>query len=82
MPTDSECKANLASNLQRILSERGLTQSDLARMTGDPVMTISRIYRGQNQCLAGVLARIAEALDVSSDRLLSTPPTKFSQMSA
>lgn len=74
MPSDDEARENIAANLQRILLSRGLTQTDLARATGDPVATISRIYKGQNQPLAGVLARIAEALDVSVDRLLSPPP--------
>lgn len=71
MLSDHETKITIGANLRRILAERDLTQSDLARMTGDPVMTISRICRGENQPLAGVLGRIAEALDVSIDRLLS-----------
>jgi transcriptional regulator with XRE-family HTH domain len=74
MLTDDDVKANLSENLARLLADRGWSQSELARRTTDHVMTISRICRGQNAPTAGVLARIAEALDVSIDRLVSQPP--------
>ena len=82
MHTDPEVKANLAANVARLLKDRGLTQTDLARMTGDPLMTISRVVRGQNDVRCGVVARIAEALDVSSDRLTGAPPRKNLQKTA
>lgn len=75
MLSDDEVKVNLAANLTRLLHDRDWSQSELARRTTDPIMTISRICRGQNAPTAGVLTRIAEALDVSIDRLVSPPPS-------
>ena len=77
MISDSATCRNIAANLRRILDERELNQSDLSRMTGDPVMTISRLCRGRNVPKVGVVARAAEALDVSIDRLTGPPPRKF-----
>lgn len=74
MPTDIEARANIAANLNRILADRGWSYTNLAKATGDPLMTISRLCRGQNVPGAGVLARVAEALDVSMDRLVGAPP--------
>ena len=78
--TDEEAKENLATNLGRLMENRGMTQTELARITGQPVMTISRACRGQNVPRATVLSRVAEALDVSIDRLLGPPP-EFSEKS-
>lgn len=80
MITDEEAKDNLAANVLRLLESRQINQSELARLTGEPVMTISRVCRAQHIPLATVLARLAEALDVSIDRLLGPPP-EFSEKS-
>jgi transcriptional regulator with XRE-family HTH domain len=72
--SDKDAKRNLAVNLDRIMRTRKVTQSQLARLTKKPVMTISRACRGQNVPRATVLACVAEALDVSIDRLLGPPP--------
>ena len=56
------------------MDNRGLIQSDLVKLTGEPVMTISRVCRGQNVPRATLAAKLAEALDVSIDRLLAQPP--------
>jgi len=80
MINDDDVRRNLAENLCRILAERGISQRGLAAMTGDPVMTISRVCRGENLVRAGVRGRIAEALDVSADRLMGPPPKKFSKI--
>ena len=74
MVSDDQTKNNIAENLRRILESRGLEQKFLADATGENQMTISRIVRGKNVPGAGVLARIAEALDVSIDRLVQAPP--------
>lgn len=73
MTTDDEARENIAANLHRILAERNLSQSELARRTGDPVMTINGIFHGKHVAGAGILTRIAEALDVSIDRLTAKP---------
>lgn len=72
--SNDDTAANLAANIRRLLDQRGWNQSDLARITGDGDNTISRVCRAENTVNIGVLARIAAAFDVSSDRLLAKPP--------
>jgi transcriptional regulator with XRE-family HTH domain len=74
MTSDETVRENLAANLGRIIEERGLTQTALAQKTGETQVTISRILRGLHMPGAGILTRLAEALDVSIDRLVGTPP--------
>jgi len=74
MIEDPQVKANLAANVARLLKDRGWTQADLAARTGDPETTISRVVRGLNVVGLGVAVRIAEAFDVSLDRLTGPPP--------
>lgn len=75
MISDETATANVAANVRRLLDQRGWTQSDLAKKTGESENNISRISRGLNVVRIGVLARVAEAFDVSTDRLLAPPPT-------
>jgi transcriptional regulator with XRE-family HTH domain len=79
MTSDHQIRANLSANLRRILAERQMSQSDLARLTGDPVMTVNCIWHGRNTPKVGVVTRIAEALDISLDRLTGLPPKKSSR---
>ncbi len=79
MIQDEQARENIAENLRRILQDRGLTQVSLASMTGDTEMTISRICRGICTPGVGVIARIAESLDVSIDRLAGIPSEKISK---
>lgn len=72
--TNDQARQNLATNLQRILAERGWSQRHLAAVTGEPFMTINQIVRGKNLPKVGSVARIAEALAVSIDRLVGPPP--------
>ena len=76
MISDDDAKKNLAANVSRLLEARDLTQMELAEMTGEHQSLISRIANGQNMPGGTVLARIAEALEISIDRLLSAPPKK------
>ena len=76
MIDDDTAKAYLAANLSRLLKDRGLTQTQLAEMTDQYHSLISRVVNGHNMPGGTVLARIAEALDVSIDRLLAPPPEK------
>jgi transcriptional regulator with XRE-family HTH domain len=79
MPTmiqDDEARDNIALNVRRLLDHRGLTQAELAEITRENEMMISRIVRGLFVPNVGTVARIAEALDVSMDRLVSPPPKK------
>jgi len=81
MLSDNDVLHHLAANLQRLLVARGWSQSDLARATGEPMMTISRIVRAQNMPGIGAIARIAEAFDVSIDRLTGPPPKESGRTS-
>lgn len=74
MLTDDEVRLNTAENVNRLLQARGWSRRELARRTGDSAMAISRICRGENTAGSGLIARIAEAFDVSIDRLVGPPP--------
>lgn len=82
MVTEQDARQNIAKNLTRILRDRGITQRDLARTAGEPDMAISRLMRGQHTPSVTLLAHVAEALDVSMDRLLSAPAEKNLPISA
>jgi transcriptional regulator with XRE-family HTH domain len=73
--TDDEAKRNIAENVNRLMAARDLSQADLSRASGESEMRVSLLRRGLKMPTAGFLARIAEALGVSVDTLLS-PPTK------
>lgn len=76
MIDDNRGKQNIAANLARLLSERGMSQRQLAVATGDSPMRISLYVNGKTQPVAAALSRIAEALGVSMESLLSDPPKK------
>lgn len=72
--TDNEIRENLAANMRRLISDRRLSQMELSRRTGETQPTISNILRGKHLPSAGIVFRLAEAFDVSVDRLLSAAP--------
>lgn len=80
--TDDEAKRNIAANVARLLALRGWTQKQLADATGETNMIISRIMREKHVPNAATLARIAEALDTSTDILLDPPPKEKSRQTA
>jgi transcriptional regulator with XRE-family HTH domain len=75
--SDDRAKRNIAANVRRLLQDRQWTQAELATKTQEKQATISRIVNGLHVPGAGVVARIAEAFDVSADRLLAEPPTEI-----
>jgi transcriptional regulator with XRE-family HTH domain len=78
MITDDEVRANIAANINRLLEDRGWSRAELARKTGDNQVTINLICNGRHVPRSGLLARIAEAFDVSMDRLAAEVPEKIS----
>lgn len=58
--------------LSALLSQRGLTQKELALSTGLTPAAISRYLSGDRMPRAIVVARIAKALDVQPSDLLGT----------
>jgi len=71
--TDDIIRANIKANLRRILADRGWSQLELSRRTGEKQSTINTICNGRHCPQFGVMSRIAEALDVSLDRLAASP---------
>jgi transcriptional regulator with XRE-family HTH domain len=71
-PSDVEVRKRIATNVTNLLEVRGWSRRDLAKVTGDPVATVSRVAQGKHTAQAGVVVRVADALGVTVDRLLQT----------
>ncbi len=65
--------ANLAANLRHIRERRGLTQGQLAKLCGVPRSTVGNIETGESNPTLSVLGRLAAALQLSLEELLSAP---------
>lgn len=63
-------------NLEKIRQSRGLTQEDLADMSGLKQSTISKIERGYDGVTLRALYKIAEALDVELAELIGNQRLK------
>ena len=63
---------NLSSKLDKLLKENGLSQKDLAEMTGLTQSAISHYIKGDRVPRGDNLFKIAEALWVSVDDLTSS----------
>lgn len=77
MISDELAKQYIAANVQRLLKARSWTQMRLAAATEEPQSTISRIVNGLHMPGAATLVRIAEAFDVTVDRLVMEPPKEI-----
>jgi transcriptional regulator with XRE-family HTH domain len=64
---------NLAHNLRFLRQRRGLTQQQLAKLCGVPRSTVGQMETGSGNPTLSVLARIAAALSLTIEELLSTP---------
>lgn len=64
---------NLAANLRYIRERRGLTQGQVATQAGLPRSTVSQVETGAGNPTLAVLARLARALGVTIEELLSAP---------
>lgn len=69
-------KRNISANIRQLLKDRKITQSELSRLTGDNRVYISRIANGHSEPTSSGLARIAQALQVTTDELLQDPAKK------
>lgn len=78
MLTDEEVKANVAFNLRAILTERGISQSRLAELVNDKQPNVNNILHARHVPNLALVARIADVLKTSVDRLLSEPREKKS----
>jgi XRE family transcriptional regulator, regulator of sulfur utilization len=60
----------LGKNLKRIRTEKGISQGDIARSLEVSRGFISNIENGKTNPTLATIAKLAKALDVSSDKLL------------
>lgn len=85
MVSDEQAKQNIANNIRRLLAARPSPENQqrwLADATDESAMRISLYVNGRKMPGAGVLARIAEALGVTVDDLLSRPTKNGRKKSA
>lgn len=69
---DDTARAVLTDNLQALLREKNISVRQLAKQVGDPLMTIHNAVAGSSLPRAGILVRIADALQVSVDSLFDS----------
>lgn len=62
--------SDFATNLRRIMRDRGMTQAELGRMVGISQGNVSMYVTGRREPRATYLLRIATALGVTTDELL------------
>ncbi len=63
---------NLGGKIQRLRKEKGLSQDELARKADIPYTTLTKIEIGViKKPSVFAVAKIAEALDISLDKLLN-----------
>lgn len=65
--------ANLADNIRQLREARGLTQQQMAKVSGLPRPTWSNLESGAANPTIAVLIKVAAALQVSVEELLSPP---------
>ena len=56
--------------IKQHITELGISQSDLARLSGLAFGTINRILNGKQELLPNTMAKIAEALNLSVSQLM------------
>jgi transcriptional regulator with XRE-family HTH domain len=69
--------ASLAANLRRFREARGLTQQQLSEASGVPRPTLAHLETGSANPTLSVLARVAQALTVSMEQLVSESEAAF-----
>lgn len=73
MPGPEEVSSNLARSLQQLRELRGWTQQQLSKLSGVPRPTVANLESGSANPTLSVLTRIASALQVTLDELVSPP---------
>ena len=70
---DNNLADNLASNLKHLRTQRGVTQAQLAKRAEIPRSTLATLEVGDGNPTLAVLSRLATALEVSIEEILSRP---------
>jgi XRE family transcriptional regulator, regulator of sulfur utilization len=65
--------SHLAANVKQLRAARGLTQQQMARLSGLPRATWSNLESGSANPTLAVLHRVASALQISLEELLAAP---------
>lgn len=73
--TDAQTLKVLGSNIRRLREVRGWSLSELARQIDDYPACVKRIEDGRSMPGLGLSTRIAEALDVTIDEILTAQPS-------
>ena len=76
MLSDDQVKQYVSANVRAVLAVNSWNQSDLAKATGENEVRISDVCRGISVPGAGFLCRLAEALGITADDLMSDPRKK------
>jgi transcriptional regulator with XRE-family HTH domain len=77
--TDKQALKVLAKNVQERRKAKGLSLRKLAQQIKDYPTSIKRIEDGKSMPGAGLLTRLADALDTSPDGLLGITSNGFSE---
>jgi len=73
MAANDEVAARLGQNVRQLRAARGLTQAQIARLAALPRATWANLETGAANPTLGVLERVAGALAVTLEELVSTP---------
>lgn len=73
----TDASTNLGMNLRRLRADRGLSQQKLADLSGIPRPTWASLETGSANPTLAVLSKVASALNVSIEELLSPPRNEF-----
>lgn len=73
MEKEKQALLTIGANIRASRKAKGWVLADLSEATGEPVNSLSRYERGENEPGAIALLRIARALGVSADSLDATP---------
>ena len=76
MPQGTRNLPEFPDRLIRLRKAHRLSQTELARAAGVSQAVISLYERGTNEPAASIVARLAQALGVSTDELLGVKPAK------
>ena len=74
--------ADLADNLRQLRTARGITQAQAASLSGVPRATWAHLESGGGNPTLAVLVRVAAALGVTLEELVSAPRAEVRQFSA
>lgn len=71
---------NFRRNLAAVIDARGISQSELARLSGIHVTTINRILNGHNEPTVTTAEKLAVAAGITAEKLFSENSEKSTKM--